>query len=195
MRHLESRSSVTPQRRVPFPTVKMVLTRETELLRHDAASKGRLLSPGEREHLLRPYLPPGPGEVVSRKKISQPLQDFLQNQLHLVVFTLIHLLFSVYVKLRKIHHSIVDKMFAVLYYHHRAPELIKQDVKSLSRLPKHLSVILELKQDEKGTAGLEALMNDVAEISAWCSCVGIPMLSIYEKTGSLILDGQVLNIS
>ena len=94
------------------------------------------------------------------------------------------MLFSIYIRVRQTHHAIIDKIFAVLYYHHRAPELIKQDVKSLDRLPQHLSVILELKGDERGTAGLEALMDDVAEISAWCCCVGIPILSVYEKTGT-----------
>jgi len=44
-------------------------------------------------------------------------------------------------------------------------------------------VILELKSEERGTAGLESLMDELAEISAWCACVGIPMLSVYEKTG------------
>ena len=28
-------------------------------------------------------------------------------------------------------------------------------------------------------------MDEVAEIAAWCSCVGIPMLSVYEKTGMM----------
>lgn len=35
----------------------------------------------------------------------------------------------------------------------------------------------------KGGAGLEVLVDEVAEIAAWCACVGIPMLSVYEKTG------------
>merc|ERR1711964_908129 len=56
-------------------------------------------------------------------------------------------------------------------------------------LPKHLSVILKLEDGGRGGAGLEALVDEVAELSAWCACVGIPMLSIYEKTG--ILKGYV----
>ena len=44
-------------------------------------------------------------------------------------------------------------------------------------------MILELKGEDRGIVGLEALMDEVAEISAWCSCVGIPMLSVYERTG------------
>lgn len=52
-------------------------------------------------------------------------------------------------------------------------------------MPEHLSVVLELKGQERGIAGLEALMDEVAEIAAWCSCARIPMLSVYEKTGMM----------
>ncbi len=52
-------------------------------------------------------------------------------------------------------------------------------------MPEHLSVILEIKGEERGTAGLEVLMDELAEISAWCSCVGISMLSVYERTGMI----------
>ncbi len=106
------------------------------------------------------------------------------KQIHILIFSIIHLIFSVYIRIRQTHHAVFDKILAVLYYHHRAPELIKQDVKNLERLPQHLSVILDLKGDEQGTASLEALIDDLAEISAWCCCVGIPTLSVYEKTGT-----------
>lgn len=76
-----------------------------------------------------------------------------------------------------------DRILAILYYHHRTPELIQKDVKGLSRLPEHLSVILKLENGGKGGAELEALVDEVAEIAAWCACVKIPMLSIYEQTG------------
>jgi hypothetical protein len=77
-----------------------------------------------------------------------------------------------------------DRIYSVLYYHHRTPELIERDVKGLSRLPEHLSVILTLEDDgRRGGAELERLVNNVADISAWCACAGIPLLSVYEKTG------------
>lgn len=115
--------------------------------------------------------------------MSQPVRTFLKTQLHVLVFTVIHTLFSVYIRLRQTYHILVDRVFAILYYHHRAPELIRQDVKNLNRLPEHLSVVLELRGGVGGTAGLETLLDEVAEIAAWCTCTGIPMLSIYEKTG------------
>lgn len=170
----------------------MVAAQETKLYRQDDRSKGNLFSPKQREDLLRPYLPApppskSPAQVPPKRRL-QPIRTFLRQQLHLLVFIVIHMLFSVYVRIRQTYHILLDRVFAILYYHHRAPELIQQDVRNLSRIPEHLSVILELKGEERGTrgtAGLEVLIDEVAEISAWCSCVGIPMLSVYEKTGIL----------
>lgn len=166
----------------------MVSRQETKIYRQDARSKGTFLSPKQREDLLKPYLPAPPPTSrspapTSRKRRLQPIQTFLKQQLHLLVFIIMHTLFSVYIRIRQTYHILLDRVFAILYYHHRAPELIRQDVKNLSRTPEHFSVILELKGEERGTAGLEALMDEVAEVSAWCSCVGIPMLSVYERTG------------
>lgn len=163
----------------------MAYSQDTWLYRQDESVSGKLLSAAEREKLLRPYLPSPPSassQQISRKR-SQPLRDLLKSQLYLLVYTLIHFLFSIYIRIRQTQHAIVDRTLAILYYHHRAPELIKQDVKNLSKLPRHLSTIVDLKGQEHGTAGLEGLMDDVAEVSAWCCCVGIPMLSVYERTG------------
>ncbi|KAL2037244.1 hypothetical protein N7G274_009933 [Stereocaulon virgatum] len=168
----------------------MVLSKETKIYRQDVREKGAFLTPQQREDLLKPYLPDPPPTMVSkapmpRKGMTQPVRSFAIKQLHLFVFTIMHLLFSVYIRIRQTYHVLWNQIFAVLYYHHKAPELIKQDVKNLNRLPGHMSVILELKGEERGTAGVESLMDDLAEISAWCACVGIPMLSVYERTGIL----------
>lgn len=138
----------------------------------------------KREELLKPYIPPAPKSNAKRRPNKrQPLRDFLRSQIHLLIYNIMHAAFSLYIRLRQTYHVVLDRSFAILYYHHRAPELIRQDVQGLNRLPEHLSVILELKSEERGQAGLEKLMDDVAEISTWCTCVGIPMLSVYEKTG------------
>ncbi|KAL8737579.1 MAG: hypothetical protein Q9181_001557 [Wetmoreana brouardii] len=160
----------------------MVASRETQIYRKDAAN----LSVQEREKLIKPYLPaPKKSLRVTKRSRSQAVRMFLKTQLHVFVYTLMHILFSLYVRLRQAYHVILDRVFAMLYYHHRAPELIKQDIRGLEKIPQHLSVILDLKEEEQGYAGLEELLDDVAEISAWCAGAGIPMLSVYEKTGIL----------
>ena len=167
----------------------MVASRDTRIYREDARSNGTFLSPKQREELLHPYLPAPPSSNSQspnpQTRLLRPIRTFLRHQLHLLVFTIMHTLFSMYIRIRQTYHAVLDRVFALLYYHHRAPELIRQDVKNLSRVPEHLSVLLELKRQDRGTAGLEVLMDEVAEIAAWCSCVGIPMLSVYEKTGGI----------
>ncbi|KAL8855994.1 MAG: hypothetical protein Q9178_007364 [Gyalolechia marmorata] len=147
----------------------------------------------EREKLLKPYLPTKPLKVTKGPK-RQPVRMFLRTQLHFVVFTAIHMLFSLYIRFRQAFHIVLDRVFAILYYHHRAPELIRQDIRGLERIPQHLSVILETKHGEHGLAGLEKLLDDVAEISAWCAGAGIPMLSVYERTGLEGLAASAIGI-
>lgn len=164
----------------------MVATQEVNAFRQEVSRPGSL-DPKQREKLLKPYLPPPPiASPNHQHRLSQPLRTFLKSQIHILIYMIIHTVFSLYIRLRQTYHALVDRVFALLYYHHRAPELIKQDVRGLSRIPEHISVILELKGEERGSAGLDGLLDEVAEISAWCACVGIPMLSIFEKTGRLL---------
>ena len=93
------------------------------------------------------------------------------------------MIFSIHVRIRQTYHAIADRVTAVLYYHHRTPELIRRDVKGLSKVPKHLSVILELPPERGKKDRLEGLLNDACEIAAWSAGAGVGMLSIYERAG------------
>lgn len=108
---------------------------------------------------------------------------FFKNQLHLLIFTFIHTVFSIYIRARQGYHAVRNRLVSIFYYHHRDPAMIQKDIKRLGRLPKILSVILKLEDDGKGGAELERLVNEVSEISAWCASAGIPKLNIYERTG------------
>lgn len=158
------------------------------------------LSPTQREQLLAPYLPREP--IASRTKVPQDasysnsnnhglrfhhrqrVRPAMRHLLHLFLFTAVHVVFSIYVRLRQIYHALYDRVSAVLYYHHRTPELITRDVKPLTRVPKHLSVILHLPPEGGKKDALETLLNDACELVAWSASAGIPTLSIYEKTGT-----------
>ncbi|CAK3985025.1 Dehydrodolichyl diphosphate syntase complex subunit NUS1 [Lecanosticta acicola] len=154
---------------------------------------GQPLSPSEREKMLKPYLPREAN--LSKKQPSstssknngprfhhrQRVRPAMRHILHILLFSIIHAAFSAYVRLRQLWHAVVDRALAVLYYHHRTPELIRRDVKGLSRVPNHLSVILDMGKKD----GLETLLHDACELAAWSASAGIPMLSIYERTGIL----------
>lgn len=157
---------------------------------------------------LQPYLPPVPSspstraenektgsradaggstasKFVLREKTRERfrLRRFVANQLYVVVYIIVHAIFSVYRRFRIGYHGIRDRIYSVLKYHHRTPEIIARDVRDLRRLPKHLSVILQLEDNGHGLAELERLVNEVSDIAAWCASAGIPMLSVYERTG------------
>ena len=165
----------------------------------DRDSDGRPLSAADRERLLKPYLPPTPSDQSSRspspaptsqvrsKRSGRPrrVRPALRHGIYLLLFTVIHAIFSVYVRVRQVYRAIVDRILAVVYYHHRTPEFIQRDVKSLSKVPRHLSVILELREDGGGSGDrLETLVNEACEVAAWSACAGVSMLSIYERTGT-----------
>ncbi|KAF1986144.1 Undecaprenyl diphosphate synthase [Aulographum hederae CBS 113979] len=155
---------------------------------------GRPLSAHEREKLLKKYLPSAPRTTTATPKMPsrkpskrtrrKPMRAFLLNQTHVLLYTVIHTVFSIYIRLRRSYQALIARAFAVLYYHHRTPELIRKDVKALDKLPEHLSVILQF-DEEDGEAGLGRLVSEVAEVAAWCACAGIPVLSVYERTGIL----------
>jgi len=183
----------------------MLSTAEQTAFHRDKTIDGKPLSKEERENMLKRFLPPTPSTSspvaspypsrapsqkppVARPKLQRkrkPIRSLLQSQLHFFVYTLIHLFFGLYVRSRVAYHTIVDRVLAILYYHHRTPDLIRKDVRNLSRLPEHLSVILQLSPDEDRVAALENLVHEVSEVTAWCASAGIPFLSIYERTGIL----------
>ncbi|PSR92092.1 Met-10+ like-protein-domain-containing protein [Coniella lustricola] len=161
-----------------------------ELYRRDEKAGGKLLSPEERLKLIEPYLPPikvdqEKAERTRGRRPSFGIRRFFEAQLHVLVFTVIHAIFSIYIRSRQAYHAVRDRIYSIFYYHHRDPAMIQKDVKRLSKLPRILSVILKLEDDGKGGSELERLVNEVAETSAWCACAGIPVLNVYEKTGLL----------
>ncbi|KAG0152723.1 hypothetical protein PDIDSM_2528 [Penicillium digitatum] len=170
----------------------MVSQRDREILRDDLRARGTKLSVEERETLLKSYLPdptelrqkPAPKAITSerRKTRKTPVRTFVKSQIYYFAYAITHIIFGIVVRLLQAYHAVVDRIFAIVYYHHRTPELIRKDVKNLKRLPQHLSTILRLRKEDDALA---VLMDEVAELPAWSSCSGISQLSVYEKSGIL----------
>lgn len=68
---------------------------------------------------------------------------------------------------------------------HKTPQLIRNDVAKLSKVPRHIAVILESKQRHVEGGGVDGLLNDVGEVAAWCIGAGAAELTVYERTGLL----------
>ncbi|KAK5174368.1 uncharacterized protein LTR77_001448 [Saxophila tyrrhenica] len=134
------------------------------------------LSAQERERILKPYLPKTNQGATHQQRHKQRIRPVIRRTIHSLLFAIIHLIFSIYIRIRQAYHAVLGQLLAVLYYHHRTPELIKRDVSGLTKVPKHLSLILDRR---------ESLLDDVCESAAWSACAGVSMLSIYEKTGIL----------
>lgn len=94
-----------------------------------------------------------------------------------------HGLFSLYIRIRQAIHIVSYQVSSVLYYHHGTPEYIRRDIIGLGRKPNHLSAILKAEENQRPKADLDRLIEETAELAAWCASAEIPMLSIYEKTG------------
>lgn len=171
----------------------MVSQRDQELFRDDIRSRQGKLTVSDRESLLKPYLP-DPADLPKRQAPSQrpksisrkkPVRAFLKSQIHQLTYTIIHIFFGIAARLMQTYYALVDRICAIVYYHHRTPELIRKDVRGLKRLPEHLSTILSLRKEDDALA---VLMDEVAELAAWSACSGIPTLSVYERSGMFLFS-------
>ncbi|KAF1808930.1 hypothetical protein P152DRAFT_404285 [Eremomyces bilateralis CBS 781.70] len=115
----------------------------------------------------------------------KPVRKFIRERIYLCLFLIVHAVFAVYMRVRRVVRALKDRMFALTYYHHHTPELIRRDVAKLSKIPRHLSVVVSYDPRGNGGVELERLLNHVGELSAWCASAGIETLSVYERTGIL----------
>lgn len=167
-------------------------TQDTQVYREDVETKGNTMSLEERRQLLERYLP-DPKQLQRKSRVVKspangavqrtPVRSYLKDKLHFLLYWLTQFLFGFYLRIRQIHSALFQKYIAIRHHHHRTPAYIQKDIKNLSRLPEHLSIIL--KYDATTDDGLETLLDEVAELSAWSAAAGIPLLSVYEKTGIL----------
>ncbi|KAF2270577.1 hypothetical protein CC78DRAFT_528337 [Lojkania enalia] len=176
-----------------------ITPRESDAFRRGSLN-GKQLSAREREDMVKRFLPnepESPSTPTSKsshnwrptspanKDHQRRKTGFFRHFLHLLIYTIVSALFSVYFRFRRSYRLVRSRIVSVLYHHHRTPEFIQRDVRQLERLPNHLSVILDFNEsdEDQGEAGLEGLLNNVCEIAAWSASAGIPFLSVYERTG------------
>ncbi|KOH00187.1 ditrans,polycis-polyprenyl diphosphate synthase [Saccharomyces eubayanus] len=77
------------------------------------------------------------------------------------------------------------RIFSIIYNHAYTPQLIRQDVVSLKKIPKRLAAILEIKPVGDVGGGVTGLLNDASEIVCWTVSAGIKHLVLYDYDGLL----------
>ncbi|KEY67545.1 hypothetical protein S7711_02461 [Stachybotrys chartarum IBT 7711] len=161
--------------------------RETHAYRLDEKKNGTFLTEDERRRMLLANLPKlDDSRTVQTAKGSRlGVRRFLKTQIYVLVFAVLHGMFSLYIRVRQAWHVVGYQLTSILYYHHGTPEYIRRDVVGLSRKPQHLSCILTAEESLSAKTDLARLIDETAEIATWSACAEIPMLSVYEKTGVL----------
>ncbi|CCH41442.1 Undecaprenyl pyrophosphate synthetase [Wickerhamomyces ciferrii] len=103
---------------------------------------------------------------------------------HLILLT-IYGFYSIFRSLQYVNNRIRIKFLNLAYNPSKTPQIIRDDVNKLSKLPKRLSAVLNLKPEEEEGGGFYGLLNDASELTTWTLASGISTLSIYEYEGTL----------
>lgn len=103
---------------------------------------------------------------------------------HLLLLTLFFLI-SIYKNFQYIYRRSYLRFLTLTYYPNKSPQVIREDVGKLSKLPKTISCLLDMKDEDDENGGLDGLINQVGELAAWSISAGITGLIVYEYTGSL----------
>lgn len=113
---------------------------------------------------------------------------------HFLLLTL-YSVYSIYRSFQYLNHKIRIKFLNLAYNPSKTPQIIRDDVNKLNKLPKRLSSILNLKSESEEGGGYFGLLNDSAELTAWTLASGIQTLSIYEINGVLKQNVEDLRIA
>ncbi|KAG7660497.1 uncharacterized protein J8A68_005916 [[Candida] subhashii] len=120
--------------------------------------------------------------------ILEMIKFYINHFLLLSLFFII----SIYKNFQFIYRRLYLKFLTLTYYPNKSPQVIREDVSKLSKIPKTISCLLDLKDVDDENGGLDGLINQVSELSAWAISSGISGLIIYEYTGALTHSGDTL---
>lgn len=113
--------------------------------------------------------------------VRQPALHYAKYSILLVVFFAMSILRN----LQFVYNKLCLRIYSITYYPNNSPRVIRDDVNKLSKIPRRVSCIVNLRSDDDENGGVEGVIFDVSELAAWCLSAGIPSLTIYEYSGSV----------
>lgn len=126
-------------------------------------------------------------QTSSKTSITSAIIYYLNHTILLFVFLFI----SIYRNFHHLYERITLKYLTLAYYPSKSPQVIRDDVSKLTKIPKRMACILDLKDDDDENGGVDGLINQVSELSAWALSAGITSLTIYEYNGLLSTNHRV----
>ena len=135
-------------------------------------------------------LTPSDSEVVRKQLESkQGVWDRSSGKLGYVFYkVLLSFLYLLYASVRYVQYYNNRAKIIILnlaYSPSNTPQLIRQDVLKLQKLPKRLAAIVEKKREGNVGGGVSGVLNDGSEIVAWTISAGIKHLTLYDYDGHL----------
>lgn len=107
----------------------------------------------------------------------------------------VYFFYSIYRGFEYARNKIRIKLLNLAYNPAQTPQIIRVDVNKLSKIPKRISAVVNLKSEEEEGGGFYGLLNDCSEIVAWTVASGIPTLSLYESSGILKQSVEELRVA
>ncbi|CCG25869.1 Nus1 protein [Candida orthopsilosis Co 90-125] len=128
------------------------------------------------------------GLVASGASVTSLIMFYIN---HLILLNLFFTI-AIYKNVLFIYRKIYLKFLTLTYYPNKSPQVIRDDVNQLVKIPKSVSCILDLKDDDDENGGKDGLYNQISELAAWSVSAGISRLIIYEYTGSINQSSESL---
>lgn len=109
----------------------------------------------------------------------------IQYSLSKVLLMIMYLAFGVFRYVQYEYNKMRLRVWNVIYNPANTPQLIRQDVTKLGKIPRRLAAILEMKSVGSVGGGVKGLMNDGSEVACWTVSAGIKHLVLYDYDGIL----------
>lgn len=115
------------------------------------------------------------------------------NSINHWILLMVFFIISIYKNYLYMYRRIRMRILNLAYYPNNSPQIIRDDVNKLAKIPKRVSCLLNLKDEDEENGGIDGLINDISELVAWSISAGIVELNIYEINGIMNNYHQELN--
>lgn len=119
------------------------------------------------------------GKILDRK-ISK--MEYVMCKVLLVI---LYMIYGFYRYFQYEYNKMKLRLLGIVYNPSNTPQLIRQDVNKLKKIPRRLAAILEMKSASSVGGGVKGLMNDGSEVVCWTVSAGIKHLILYDYDGIL----------